>query len=66
MRWQKKKISEIVNPSSAAVLMFRSPPYEVAFFLSQSSCPSHRQQLRLVVTFIVQSSFYCPLGKAFK
>ncbi|XDB62487.1 hypothetical protein AB1E18_015831 [Capra hircus] len=34
------------------------PPYEVAFFLSQSSCPSHRQQLRLVVKFIVQSS--CP------
>ncbi|KAG5198349.1 hypothetical protein JEQ12_008039 [Ovis aries] len=28
----------------------RSPPYEVAFFLSQSSCPSHRQQLRLMKT----------------
>ena len=65
MRWQKKKISEIVNPSSDAVLMFKSLPYEVAFFLSQNSCPSHQQQLQLVVKFVVQSFFYCPLGKAF-
>ena len=58
MRWQKKKISEIVSLSSDAVLMFKSPPYEVAFFLRQNSHPSHWQLPRLVVKFVVQSSFF--------